>query len=106
MDELGGRSQEDKLRRRDKRSKIKKRSEEIDPGIEPRRVELEPLDQTWSARNKVLRIDPERVEPRCRLSFYPDYMLKFPNLYFRKVFCLCFLARLGLLFVYKRRLNL
>ena len=59
MGELGGRfkwkSQEEEL----KRSKIKKRSEEI----EPKEVDLEPFDQTWNARNKSLRIDPRR-DPR------------------------------------------
>ena len=59
MDELRGRfkwkSQEEEL----KRSKMKKRSEEIDPKIEPKEVDLEPFDQTWNARNKLLRIDPE-----------------------------------------------
>ena len=45
MDKLGGRSREDKLRRRAKRSKIKRKSEEIDPGIELGRVEHEPSEE-------------------------------------------------------------
>ena len=51
MDELGGRfkwkSQEEEL----KRSKIKRKSEEIDLRIEPKEVDLEPFDQTWNSRN-------------------------------------------------------
>ena len=75
MDKLGGRYQVEELRRRAKRRKIKRKSEEIDPGIELGRVKHEPSEEVEDAEKSALRIDPEgvdidpnRVEPRSRPS--------------------------------------